>query len=141
MTRRAPRTRAERGMAAVWTLLLAAGAFTLLLGFVVDGGAAIDARLEAKRAAEQAARAGADALSAPGVRSGTSAIDPEGAAVRAHRILQQAGWRGTVAVEGETVRVTANGSEPTLFLSVIGIGSFAVHETGSATGITQPGPP
>ena len=61
---RRARGRDERGSASIWALLLTAGAFTLLLGLIVDGGRVIDARLASSRTAAQAARVGADALSA-----------------------------------------------------------------------------
>ncbi len=125
-------------MASVWALLVAAGAFTLLLGLVVDGGNAIDARLEAKRAAEQAARAGADALAAGGVRSGTDSLDADEAAARARAVLARAGWHGTVAVAGTEVRVSVDGRSPNEFLGVIGVSFFRVHESGTATAITGP---
>jgi hypothetical protein len=130
------RYRDERGVAAVWTLLSASGVFLLLLGLVYDGGSVIDARLEAKRAAEQAARAGADELR--GARSGNESVDAEAAAARARDILRRAGWSGTVRISGAEVRVTVIGSEPTTFLSAVGIKSFRVDETGAATAITGP---
>ena len=133
---RATRARDERGVAAVWTLLSAASVFVLLLGLVFDGGNVIDARLEAKRAAEQAARAGADELR--GTRSGVESVDAETAAARAQEILRRAGWSGTVQVRGLQVRVTATGGEPTVFLGVLGIHRLPVNETGSATAITGP---
>ena len=128
--------RDEGGIAAVWTLLSAAGIFVLLLGLVYDGGSVIDARLEAKRAAEQAARAGADELR--GARSGNESVDAEAAAARARDILDRAGWSGTVRIEGAVVRVTVAGSEPTVFLSALGLKTLPVNETGAATAITRP---
>ncbi len=35
-------TRSERGSASIWGILVIAGAFTVLLGLVVDGGQIID---------------------------------------------------------------------------------------------------
>lgn len=123
-------------MAAVWTLAAAAGAFLLLLGLVVDGGNVINARLEAKRAAEQAARAGADELI--GARSGNESIDVTAAQARASDLLHRAGWTGTVRVHGTAVQVIVRGSSPNVFLGAVGFGSFPVSETGSATAISQP---
>jgi Flp pilus assembly protein TadG len=130
------RSRDERGVAAVWTLLSAAGVFVLLLGLVFDGGSVIDARLEAKRAAEQAARAGADELR--GARSGVEGVDADAAAARAQEMLRRAGWSGTVHVQGTRVHVTATGAEPTVFLGVLGIDRLPVGETGTATAVTGP---
>ena len=120
----------------MWTLLAASGVFLLLLGLVYDGGNAIDARLEAKRAAEQAARAGADELR--GARSGAEYVDAEAAAARARAILRAAGWSGTVRVAGTDVVVHVVGSEPTVFLGVVGIDRFRVQESGTATAVTGP---
>lgn len=116
--------------------MCASGVFLLLFGLVYDGGSVIDARLEAKRAAEQAARAGADELR--GARSGQETVDAEAAAGRAHDILRRAGWTGTVQVNGTEVRVRVTGQEPTVFLGVVGIEAFGVDETGAATAITGP---
>ena len=130
------RGRDDRGVAAVWTLLSSAGVLLLLLGLVFDGGSVVDARLEAKRAAEQAARAGADELR--GARSGVESVDADAAAARAREILRRAGWSGTVQVRGTEVRVRVTGSEPTVFLGAIGLQRLPVDETGSATAITGP---
>ena len=126
----------EAGAAAVWTLLAASGVFLLLLGLVYDGGNAVDAHLEAKRAAEQAARAGADELR--GARSGSEYVDAESAAARARQLLRGTGWSGTVRVTDLTVVVHVVGSEPTVFLGAIGIDRFRVEESGSATAVTGP---
>ena len=144
MTRHAPehgtsRRRAEIGAAGVWTLLVALGMFPLVLGMVVDGGTAIGDRVSAKRAAEQAARAGADELSVGAVRSGRDAVDADRAAARARRLLAQSGWKGDVAVSGATVRVTVTGPPTkTKFLTLMGVTSFPVTVTGAATAITGP---
>jgi len=123
-------------MASVWALLVTAGAFTVLLGLVVDGGHVIDARLEAARVAAQAARVGADQLSASSVRSGGDAVNAQAAAERARQYLQQAGQQGTVHVSGDTVTVTVSGSSPAGILTVIGIRAFPIDEAQTARGIT-----
>lgn len=51
----------ERGSMSVFTVLFSVVVF-LLAGLLVDGGAAINARLRAADVAEQAARAGADRI-------------------------------------------------------------------------------
>ena len=71
--------RDERGSASIWAILVIAGAFTVLLGLVVDGGRVIDDRVAASRAAAQAARVGADSLSSASVRDGHDAINVEAA--------------------------------------------------------------
>ncbi len=133
--------RSERGSASIWAILVIAGAFTVLLGLVADGGAVIDERIAASRAAAQAARVGADALSAAGVRNGRDSIDVEAARARAQRYLRDAGMNGTVEVKGDTVTVTVTGRSTNQILSVIGVSSFPVEETQSARAITEEDPP
>jgi len=127
--------RDERGVVSVWTVLTASGVFLLLLGLVYDGGNAVDARLEAHRAAEQAARAAADEMQ--GVRDENEAINLSAAKNRAHQILTQSGWSGTVTVTGLDVTVNVTGTSENTF-NVIGINSFPVDVTGTATSISGP---
>ena len=129
--------RDERGSASIWAILVIAGAFTVLLGLVVDGGRVVDERVAASRAAAQAARAGADALSGAGVRDGRDAIDAEAARARAQRYLRDAGMNGTVSVTGDTVMVTVTGRSENQILGVIGVTSFPIDETESARAITE----
>ncbi len=131
------RRRMERGSASIWAVLVTAGAFTLLLGLVVDGGRLIDARVASSRTAAQAARAGADALSAASVRNGGDDVSSAQAIDRAEGYLYDAGVTGTVHVSGDTVTVTVTGSSATQILGVIGITSFPIEETQTARGISE----
>lgn len=135
------RPRNERGSASIWAILVIAGAFTVLLGLVVDGGRVIDARVAASRVAAQSARVGADALSSASVRSGRAAIDVEAARARAQSYLHDAGMTGTVTVTGQTVTVAVTGRSTNQILGVIGIASFPIDEIGSAEAITEEGAP
>ena len=128
--------RDERGVVSVWTVLTASGVFLVLLGLVYDGGSAVDARVEAHRAAEQAARAAADEMQ--GVRDENEAINLSAAKARADQILNQSGWSGAVTVKGLDVTVTITGKSENTFLNVIGIKSFPVDVTGTATSISGP---
>ncbi|MGP3911820.1 pilus assembly protein TadG-related protein [Nonomuraea sp. NBC_00507] len=58
----------ERGSMSVFTVLFSVAVF-LLAGLLVDGGAAINARLRAADVAEQAARAGADQIDVDHLRA------------------------------------------------------------------------
>ncbi|MEJ7831869.1 MAG: pilus assembly protein TadG-related protein [Nocardioides sp.] len=116
--------------------MTASGVFLVLLGLVYDGGNAMNERIEAHRSAEQAARAAADEIG--GVRDGTEEINQATAIARANQILDQAGWRGAVTIDGLDVTVTVRGSSDNAFLNVIGFDSFPVNETGTATSITGP---
>jgi hypothetical protein len=127
----------ERGSASVWAILVIAGAFTVLLGLVVDGGRLIDARTAAAHAAAQAARAGADAVADASVRNGHPDLDPTSARTRAEAYLRDVGLTGTVAVDGQTVTVTVTGTSTTAILGIIGIDSFPISETRTATAITS----
>ena len=120
----------------MWALLLTSGAFTVLLGLVVDGGHVIDARLEASRVAAQAARLGADQLSAGSVRAGGDAVNTQAAAERVREYLAASGQRGSVQVAGDRVTVTVTGTSPARILSVLGIDGFPVSESQTAQGIT-----
>lgn len=130
-------SRDERGSASIWAILVIAGAFTVLLGLVVDGGRVIDERVAASRAAAQAARAGADALSAASVRNGSDAVDAEAARARAQSYLRDAGMDGTVSVVGDTVTVRITAESENQILGVIGVTSFPIDETESARAITE----
>jgi Flp pilus assembly protein TadG len=121
----------------IWALLVTAGAFTVLLGLVVDGGHVIDARLQAARVAAQAARVGADQLSPGSVRSGHDAVNAEAAAAQARRYLTDAGQHGTVHVDTDRVTVTVTGSSPAHILSSVGIDAFPINESATAEGITE----
>lgn len=129
--------RTDRGSASIWALMLTAGAFTVLLGLVVDGGRVIDARLDSSRAAAQAARVAADALSQASVRNARDDVAVNAAVDRAQSYLNAAGMTGTVDVAGNSVTVTVIGRSDTEILGVIGIDSFPISETQTARAITQ----
>ena len=126
----------ERGVVSTWTILVASGVFVVLLGLVYDGGNAMNNRIAAHRAAEQAARAGADEMR--GVRDGTEGINESTATARANRILAQAGWNGTVTIDQLDVTVRVTGTSDNVFLNVLGFDTFPIDETGTATSITGP---
>lgn len=136
LIRRLRSRRDERGVISVWTILTASGVFLVLLGLVYDGGNAMNERIEAHRAAEQAARAAADEMR--GVRDGNEGINQSTATARANQVLRQAGWHGTVRIDGLDVTVRVTGKSDNAFLGVIGFQSFPVDETGTATSITGP---
>lgn len=131
----------EAGSASAWALIVMATAFTALLGLVVDGGNVIDARLNASRAAAQAARVGADALSQASLRNGHDSVDTAIATARARSYLHAAGMNGTTTVQGQTVSVTVRDRAKTQILGVLGISSFPVQETQTAVAITEAGAP
>ncbi|SMX95237.1 Putative Flp pilus-assembly TadE/G-like [Brevibacterium sp. Mu109] len=136
--RRARRDRDERGVAAVWLLIIAATAFVALVGLVGGGGELTNYQVEARRAAEQAARAGADELSEAAIRSGTDEVNTGAAIARARTVLTTSGWTGTVQVRGSTVIVTATGTRKPTFLPLLYVKTVHINETGTATAISSP---
>ena len=132
------RARDESGAAAVWTLIITVTAFTALVGLVGGGGELINDRVEAKRVAEQSARAGADALSASAVRSGRDDVDRGQALARAHDVLRASGWGGNIRINGSEVVVTATGTRSPQLLGLLGVNRVHISETGSADAISTP---
>lgn len=131
------RPRGERGSAALFVAVIAV-AVLAALGLVIDGGYALADRQAASDAAEQAARAAADALSANSLRAGGPArIDPPAARAAAHHILTELGRTGTVTITGNQVTVTVTISRRTTILSAVGVPRLRV--TGSATATSIPG--
>jgi Flp pilus assembly protein TadG len=141
VTDRVERGRDQRGSAAIWAMLLTAGAFTVLLGLVVDGGRVIDARLDSARVAGQAARTGADALSQAALRSGQDQVAAGAAIQRAQSYLRHTGAHGSVRVHGDAVTVTVTGRSHTRILGVIGIDSFPISEAKTARAVSKEEPP
>lgn len=133
------RHRDERGVAAIWLLILAAIAFPALVGLVGGGGELINYQIDARRTAEQAARAGADELSEAAIRSGADQVNASAAIARARGVLADSGWDGTVQVSGSTVIVTATGTRKPTFLPLLLVTSVDISETGTATAISSPG--
>jgi Flp pilus assembly protein TadG len=128
----------ERGSASVWMVLIASGIFLAVLGLVYDGGQVLNERAHAKQVAEQAARAGVDQLGA--LRNGQDLVDPVAATVRAQQILKQAGWTGTVTVNGNQVTVEVTGEYSTIFLPIVGISHLRIDQIGSAQAAFQARP-
>ena len=133
LTRR-PGHRYERGAATIFVVL-----FTLALlavaGLVIDGGYALGAKREAMNTAEQAARAGADALNQGALRDGQTTVDPGRAVNAAQSYLSQVGARGTVGIAGGEVTVTVTSRQDTKLLSAVGVGSIPVRATATAVSI------
>lgn len=124
--------RDEHGaLSSLWWLMVVGAALPPLLGIVVDGGGVVDARAEAVRVAEQAARAGADSLdSGDYFGGGAPAVDPE---MAAQAYLADAGMAGSVAYDGLDVTVTVRTRYDTRWLSAVGLDTYSIVETGSAT--------
>ena len=139
----------QRGSVAIVMPILAVGLLAMA-GLVLDGGAALAARGRAADVAQQAARAGADALTPSSLRRSDPSrlvVDPAAAVAAADQVLAAGDVAGQVSVAGDTVTVTAQVSRRTAMLSAVGIttvtGRASATATvlfgGAATGTTGPG--
>ena len=113
--------RNERGQSISLFVLVIMSALIMTTGLVIDGGQKITATSRAESAAAGASRAAGNA-------AGTQQLggeDPAVAAVLAAKayLAGEPGVQGTVSIANGVVVVTTNAQEPTIFLSVIGIGS------------------
>lgn len=114
------------------TLFFAVAAMALfaMAGLVVDGGVKIRAARHADALAEEAARAGGQALLLPpAVRGDRAAADPQPAAAAARRYLAAHDITGSVRVadDGASILVAVSVTRPTVFLGLLGIPALTVH--------------
>ena len=123
----------DGSLSAFVVLLLVA--MMALLGLVVDGGSALAARQSAADEAEQAARAGAGALSVEALRAGALQLDPSAAVAAAESFARAAGYPGTATVSGGVVTVRIRFRVPTEVLGIIGIDSLPVSAQASAVDV------
>ena len=104
-------------------------------GLVVDGGRKIIALREASHLADNAARAGAQAVDLDILRStGTIALDPLQATTFASEYLAAAGHNGDVAVAGDTVTVTVT---LTVDPALLPVDTFIVTAIETAAAVTE----
>ena len=122
----------ERGSVTVVTVTLTV-ALMVLAGLVHDGGRIIAAQQEADAIAESAARSAAQELDESSLRNtGTVLVDPTRGRQRALAYLADAGYTGTVEINGDEVHVKVEQSHPTDLLSMIGVGTVTVRGDGSS---------
>ena len=124
----------DRGSLTAYLLIMSV-ALIVLAGLVLDGGAALTAHGTAADTAQQAARAGADALDETSLRTNTPAgltANPAAARAAAARVLDAAGVTGDITVNGATVTVTARATKPTAILAIVGIGQVGGAATATA---------
>ena len=127
------RLRSEAGFATVFTITIF---LTLLLfaGLVLDGGLALSGKVTALDEAQQAARAGAQALDLTVFRaSGATTLSPQTAITAARNYLAHTGDTGTVQVTGVAVTVFVTHHQHTQLLSLAGLNTITVHATATAT--------
>jgi Flp pilus assembly protein TadG len=104
-----------------------------MVGLVVDGGRALAMERLAEDQAQQAARAGAAALSVSALRAGDLSLD-EGAAVQAaERALAEEGATGVASATSRSVTVTVRADAPSVMLGIVGIDRLHVTAHATAT--------
>ncbi len=119
----------ERGSVSVLVAVLGV-AFLFVAGLALDGGRKLGALSGARDIADNAARAGAQAIDETAYReTGIPVLDPDGATQAANDYLAAVGHTGKVSVDAATVTVTVVLSVPTRFLP----GPFTVTATESAS--------
>ena len=128
---------AERGAIGVFLAVLVPG-LLLIVGLAVDGGAKVAATQRANAIADEAARAGGQALDVSAALTGQVRVDPAAAVAAAQDYLSRTGVQGTVTVvDADTLQVSTTLSEPTTFLGLIGISTLTVEGTGTADLVTD----
>jgi Flp pilus assembly protein TadG len=127
------RRRPQDGIAAIAAVMLTV-TLLLVIGLVLDGGLALSGKSTAMDEAQEAARAGAQALNMAAFRAtGTAVLDPQAASAAAEAYLASTGDSGTVQVDGETVTVTVTHVQHTQLLSLAGLDTITVHATAQST--------
>ena len=125
--------RDERGVVSTFLAVIAL-AMLMAAGLAIDGGRKVNALLEASHLADNAARAGAQAVDLDTLRtSGDLRLLPEEAAVRVDQYLASIGRTGNVTVVGDTVTVTVSLTVDPVLLP---IGPITVTATETAAAIT-----
>jgi len=130
------REQAEAGFVSLYVVVITVGLLAMA-GLVIDGGNALAAREQATDAAQQAARAGADALTPDSLRGSPTGLtaSPAAAQLAANRVLDTVGVTGTVSVNGDNVTVSVVVHKNTTILSAFGVGPIEGKATSTATAL------
>ena len=128
---------AEGGAIGVFLAVLVPG-LLLIIGLAVDGGAKVAATQRANAIADEAARAGGQALDVSAALTGQVRVDAAAAVAAAQDYLRRTGVQGAVTVvDGDTLQVTTTITEPTTFLGLVGITAMTVEGFGTADLVTD----
>ena len=131
------RFRDRRGQVTVFIAGASLG-LILVAGLAIDGGRILAGREQAFDEAQEAARAGADALSPSALRGGSpTLVDPSAAVTAAQSYIHATGDTAQVSVAGDQVTVEVTTRVQTEILSLAGVDTVTV--TGSATAEPQRG--
>lgn len=137
------RLRGDDGQVTAFVVVMAT-ALIMMIGLVLDGGLTLAARERALGEAQEAARAGAQAVNLAVYRQdGSLSLNPAQAGADARSYLAGIGAAGTVTATAGQVTVTVTAVQPMQILSAAGLGSVTVHATASAVpvrGINGPLP-
>ena len=128
MTGTVDRTR-ERGSITAFVVTMTI-ALIACAGLVFDGGRLLGARLEAADHAENAARVGAQQVTA--IREGRWRLDAPEARRAALEHLSALGATGEVVVVGDDVSVTVSVHRRMVLLGIVGVGDRTVTATRTA---------
>ena len=121
----------DRGSATVW-MVFGTVIVLAVAGLVYDGGGLIATKRQTINNAEQAARAGAQAIDTNTLMAtGTVQLDPTAAVARAEAFLAANGWTGSATANPTSVTVTVTHRQALVFLHTLGISDRTV--TGTAT--------
>lgn len=133
----------ERGSTSVFAVIVVA-VLMALAGLCIDGGRVLNARATLTDTAEQAARDGAQQVSAGSLRGAAGIVlDSAEARAAASGYLRATGIsadRFTVAATGQDVVVTLEEDVPTTVLRLVGVSTVHVSVAGNAhaaAGINQ----
>jgi Flp pilus assembly protein TadG len=139
--RRCEQADTERGAISLMIVVLFV-ALAALAGIVVDGGAKLNGGENVAAAAQEAARAGATTVDVSGAyATGSFVVGQQRAIAAARGYLAGAGYHSySVTADGSrAIRVSVTITQPTRFLSMIGVRSFTCTGTAIAvlvTGVT-----
>lgn len=134
------RLRRDEGSATVFVVILVP-VLLLCAGLVLDGGAALAGRARAMGEADEAARAGADAIDVGVYRTvGCIVLDPRRAEAAATSFLTASGDKFHVVVRPDSITVTVTHSEKTQLLNLGGIDSLTTTSTATAHPVTSEAP-
>lgn len=129
----------EDGVATVFVVVITA-ALLVMAGLVLDGGLALSGKTKALDEAQEAARAGAQALDLGAFRtSGHGTLTPGKAVAAAQSYLAATGDSGTVSVNSATATVTVSVThvQHTQILGIVGLSTLT--STASATATAEQG--
>lgn len=122
----------DAGYVSLYLVVVTIG-LLVLAGLVLDGGRAIAARERAFDVSQQAARAGANALSQQSLRNAVPlSLDSTAAMAAAEKVLTTGDVAGDVSIDATTVTVRVTVYEPTVVLSIVGINELTANASASA---------